>query len=59
MSSELFGQLSEFISTEEKVINRLCNHLIPDGYLFTGHSETISGINVPLEIVENTVSRRL
>ncbi len=45
--------------TQEKVINRLCNHLIPGGYLFTGHSETISGMNVPLVTVANTVSRRL
>jgi chemotaxis protein methyltransferase CheR len=45
--------------TQEKVINRLCNHLIPGGYLFTGHSETISGMNVPLEQVANTVSRRM
>lgn len=45
--------------TQEKVINRLCKHLIPGGYLFTGHSETISGMNAPLETVANTVSRRL
>ena len=45
--------------TQEKVINRLCHHLIPGGYLFTGHSETISGMNVPLVTVANTVSRRL
>jgi len=45
--------------TQEIVINRLCNHLRPGGYLFTGHSETISGINVPLEPVANTVSRRI
>jgi chemotaxis protein methyltransferase CheR len=45
--------------TQEKVINRLCKHLVPGGYLFTGHSETISGMNVPLVNVSNTVSRRL
>ncbi len=45
--------------TQEKVINRLCEHLRPGGYLFTGHSETISGMDVPLETVANTVSRRL
>jgi len=45
--------------TQEKVLNRLCAHLRPGGYLFTGHSETISGMNVPLETVANTVSRRL
>jgi chemotaxis protein methyltransferase CheR len=44
--------------TQETVINRLCNHLHPGGYLFTGHSETISGMEAPLESVANTVSRR-
>ncbi|HAM53444.1 MAG TPA: chemotaxis protein CheR [Nitrospiraceae bacterium] len=34
--------------TQEKLINRLCRHLIPGGYLFMGHSETLSGLNVPL-----------
>ncbi len=46
-------------TTQEKVINRLCNHLRPGGYLFTGHSETLCGMDVPLETVANTVSRRL
>jgi chemotaxis protein methyltransferase CheR len=45
--------------TQEKVVNRLCNHLNRGGYLFTGHSETLSGMDLPLEIVGNTVSRRL
>jgi chemotaxis protein methyltransferase CheR len=45
--------------TQETVINRLCNHLQPGGYLFTGHSETINGMNVPLRPVANTVSRRI
>lgn len=45
--------------TQEKVINRLCKHLNPGGYLFTGHSETLSGMDLPLEKVANTVSRRL
>lgn len=45
--------------TQEKVINRLCNHLHPGGYIFTGHSESINGLKVPLEQVANTVSRRI
>jgi chemotaxis protein methyltransferase CheR len=45
--------------TQEKVINRLCNHLVAGGYLFTGHSETLSGMALPLATVANTVSRRL
>ncbi len=45
--------------TQEIVINHICSHLHPGGYLFTGHSETINGMNVPLQQVANTVSRRL
>jgi chemotaxis protein methyltransferase CheR len=45
--------------TQKKVINHLCMHLAIGGYLFTGHSETLNGMDVPLEIVANTVSRRI
>ena len=45
--------------TQEKVVGRLCKHLVRGGYLFTGHSETLSGLDLPLEAVANTVSRRL
>jgi len=34
--------------TQERLLNRLCDHLIPGGYLFMGHSETLHGLNVPL-----------
>lgn len=34
--------------TQEDLLNRLCRHLIPGGYLFMGHSETLHGLNVPL-----------
>lgn len=44
--------------TQETVINRICGHLQQGGYLFTGHSETINGMNTPLVPVANTVSRR-
>ena len=41
---------------QEKVINKLCRHLKPDGYFFLGHSESITGINVPLRQVKPTTS---
>ncbi len=44
--------------TQETVVNRICSHLHQGGYLFTGHSETINGMNTPLITVANTVSRR-
>jgi len=44
--------------TQHKVVDHLCRHLAPGGYLFTGHSETLSGMDLPLDQVANTVSRR-
>lgn len=44
--------------TQEQVLNNLCLHLKPNGFLFTGHSETLSGLNVPLVSVAPTVYRK-
>jgi chemotaxis protein methyltransferase CheR len=46
-------------STQETVVRRLCRHLIPGGFLFSGHTEILNGLDVPLEQVSNTVYRRL
>jgi chemotaxis protein methyltransferase CheR len=45
--------------TQEKMLNRLCRHLQPGGYLFMGHSETLSGLNVPLRLVASTVYQKV
>lgn len=45
--------------TQEAVLRRLCLHLIPGGYLFTGHSETLHNMDLPLEQVATTVYRKL
>ena len=45
--------------TQEKVVDHLCRHLAVGGYLFTGHSETLSGMDLPIEPVANTISRRI
>ena len=34
--------------TQEKFLARLCRCLMPGGYLFMGHSETLSGMPLPL-----------
>jgi chemotaxis protein methyltransferase CheR len=34
--------------TQESVIDKLCRNLIPGGYLFIGHAESLSGFNLPL-----------
>ncbi|MGB8169333.1 MAG: CheR family methyltransferase [Chthoniobacteraceae bacterium] len=44
--------------TQEAVINRMCRNLRPGGYLFISHSESLAGLNVPLEVVGNSVFRR-
>ena len=44
--------------TQERLLNRLCKHLIPGGYIFMGHSETLSGLNVPLVSVGSMVYRK-
>jgi chemotaxis protein methyltransferase CheR len=41
--------------TQEKVINKLCMHLKQGGYFFLGHSESISGIDVPLKPLKPTM----
>jgi len=44
--------------TQEKLLNKFCRHLIPGGYLFMGHSETLSGLDVPLVQVSSTIYRK-
>ncbi|MCE3226857.1 MAG: cheR 3 [Bacteroidetes bacterium] len=45
--------------TQEKVINKLCSHLKPDGYFFLGHSESITGMNVPLKQIKPTIFKKI
>ncbi|MGX5667691.1 CheR family methyltransferase [Rhizobium daejeonense] len=45
--------------TQHKVVSRLCDNLIPGGHLFIGHSETVSGFDLPLKQVANTVFQRV
>ncbi len=44
--------------TQERLLNRFCEYLSPDGYLFMGHSETLLGMDVPLVQVAPTVYRK-
>ena len=45
--------------TQEKVINKLCFHLRKGGYFFLGHSESISGYDVPLRQIKPTVFQKI
>lgn len=45
--------------TQETLFSRFCRKLAPGGYLFIGHSESLAGMNLPLEPVAPTVYRRV
>ena len=44
--------------TQQAVVNRLCRNLRPGGYLFISHSESLTGLDVPLRPVGNSVFRK-
>jgi chemotaxis protein methyltransferase CheR len=45
--------------TQAGVLQRLCDCLLPGGYLFIGHSESVTGFDLPLKTVANTVFQRI
>lgn len=45
--------------TQEKLFSRFCRKLLPGGYLFIGHSESLTGMDLPLEPVAPTVYKRV
>lgn len=45
--------------TQLQVLSRLCDCLLPGGYLFIGHSETVTGFNLPIRQVANTIFKRI
>lgn len=45
--------------TQRRVLEQLCQHLRPGGFLFLGHSETLTGFGLPLQPVATTVFRRV
>lgn len=46
-------------ATQELVIENLCKQLRSGGYLFMGHSETLSGFSLPLKQVATTIYRKI
>jgi len=44
--------------TQESLVKKFCRHLLPGGYLFLGHSETLNGLDVPLVQVNSTIYRK-
>ena len=45
--------------TQEKVIQKICTFLKPDGYIFIGHSESISGMTLPLTHIKPTIFKKI
>jgi len=45
--------------TQEKVINKLCYKLKPNGIFFLGHSESITSMQVPLKQIKPTIFRKI
>jgi len=45
--------------TQELILGRLCGHVRKGGWLVLGHSETLTGMSVPLKGVAPTIYKRL
>jgi chemotaxis protein methyltransferase CheR len=45
-------------ATQKQVLERMCRLLRPGGYLFVGHTETVSGHDLPLVAESSSVHRR-
>ncbi len=45
--------------TQEQLVNRLCQFLVPQGHLFIGHSESLTGLKVPLRCVRPSIYQRV
>ena len=45
--------------TQARVLSRLCDCLAPGGFLYVGHSETVTGIALPVRQVANTVFKKI
>lgn len=45
--------------TQEAVLGYLCRHLLPGGYLFIGHSESLAGFELPLRQVATAIFQRV
>lgn len=44
--------------TQKKVLMKLYHNLKPGGYIFLGHSESIVGLNIPLQQVSPTIYKK-
>jgi len=58
---DAFGLLTQPDATDfdradrERLVSRLCRFLAPQGYLLTGHSESLNGLSVPLRCLRPSI----
>ena len=45
--------------TQVVLFNKFCNHIKPGGYLFIGHSESLSGMRLPIRQIAPTVFQKI
>jgi chemotaxis protein methyltransferase CheR len=45
--------------TQQRILTKLTDHLLPGGYLFVGHAETLHELNLPLVPVAPALYRRV
>lgn len=45
--------------TQEKVVQKLCDKLKVGGYLFLGHSESLTSMDLPLKQIKPTIFKRI
>jgi chemotaxis protein methyltransferase CheR len=45
-------------ATQQRVVNRLAEHLEPGGYLFVGHAESLTGVDHALQYVRPAIYRK-
>ena len=46
-------------ATQERLLQKFCSQLRTDGYLFIGHSESLTGMDLPLSQHAPTVYRKV
>jgi len=44
--------------TQEQLVRQLCRFLVPGGYLFIGHSESLNGLEVPVRCLRPSIYQR-
>lgn len=45
--------------TQQALVQKFCDHLVPGGHLFIGHSESLAGTNLPLRQLAPSTYQRL